>query len=98
MVVRTGCNSTIGNMLRHAMRPANFLTATDSLVTVRKEKNRKDCAFRRQFKEKPSIIPGCPGSRHGTYTPLAKLIGVLNQSTLQRTAIYYIYIVEDNWT
>ncbi len=34
MVVRTGCNSTIGNMLRHAMRPANFLTATDSLVTV----------------------------------------------------------------
>ncbi|DBB06818.1 TPA: hypothetical protein ACH3X3_009479 [Trebouxia sp. C0006] len=33
MVVRTGCNSTIGNMLRHAMRPANFLTATDSLVT-----------------------------------------------------------------
>ena len=35
MVVRTGCNSTIGNMLRHAMRPANFLTATDSLVTVK---------------------------------------------------------------
>ncbi|DBA85704.1 TPA: hypothetical protein ACH3X1_005275 [Trebouxia sp. C0004] len=33
MVVRTGCNSTIGNMLRHAMRPANFLTSTDSLVT-----------------------------------------------------------------
>ena len=25
----------------------------------RKEK-RKDCAFRRQFNEKPSIIPGCP--------------------------------------
>jgi len=30
---------------------------------VRKEKNetRKDYAFRRQFNEKPSIIPGCPG-------------------------------------
>ncbi len=28
---------------------------------VRKEKKRKDYAFRRQFNEKPSIIPGCPG-------------------------------------
>ena len=27
----------------------------------RKEKKRKDYAFRRQFNEKPSIIPGCPG-------------------------------------
>ena len=35
MVVRTGCNSTIGNMLRHALRPSNFLSATDSLVRVR---------------------------------------------------------------
>jgi len=26
----------------------------------RKEKKRKDYAFRRQFNEKPSIIPGCP--------------------------------------
>ena len=26
-----------------------------------KEKKRKDYAFRRQFNEKPSIIPGCPG-------------------------------------
>jgi hypothetical protein len=25
-----------------------------------KEKKRKDYAFRRQFNEKPSIIPGCP--------------------------------------
>ena len=25
------------------------------------EKKRKDYAFRRQFSEKPSIIPGCPG-------------------------------------
>ncbi len=25
------------------------------------EKKRKDYAFRRQFNEKPSIIPGCPG-------------------------------------
>ena len=28
----------------------------------RKEKKRKDCAFQRQYHEKPSIIPGCPGS------------------------------------
>ncbi len=27
----------------------------------RKEKKRKDYAFRRQFDEKPSSIPGCPG-------------------------------------
>ena len=26
-----------------------------------KEKKRKDYAFRRQYNEKPSIIPGCPG-------------------------------------
>ena len=25
------------------------------------EKKRKDYAFRRQFNEKPSMIPGCPG-------------------------------------
>jgi len=28
----------------------------------RKEKKRKDYAFRRQFNENPSIIPGCPGA------------------------------------
>ena len=28
----------------------------------RKEKTRKDCAFWRQFDEKPSSIPGCPGA------------------------------------
>jgi len=26
-----------------------------------KKKKRKDYAFRRQFNEKPSITPGCPG-------------------------------------
>ena len=30
---------------------------------ARKEKKRKDYAFRRQFNEKPSIIPGCPGGQ-----------------------------------
>ena len=34
MVVRTGCNSTIGNMLRQAVRPSSFLSAADTLVTV----------------------------------------------------------------
>ena len=29
-----------------------------------KKKKRKDYAFRRYFNEKPSIIPGCPGSTH----------------------------------
>ena len=32
MVVRTGCNSTIGNMLRRAIRPSRFLSASDSLI------------------------------------------------------------------
>ena len=31
----------------------------------RKEKKRKDYVSRRQFNEKPSIIPGCPGSQKG---------------------------------
>jgi len=31
------------------------------LEKKRIEKKRKDYAFRRQFNEKPSIIPGCPG-------------------------------------
>ena len=30
------------------------------------EKKRKDYAFRGQFNEKPSIIPGCPGSKKTT--------------------------------
>ena len=29
-------------------------------ATKRKEKKRQDYAFRRQFNEKPSMIPGCP--------------------------------------
>jgi len=28
----------------------------------RKRKKRKDYAFWRQFNEKPSMIPGCPGT------------------------------------
>ncbi len=28
-----------------------------------KKKTRTDCVFRRQFNEKPSIIPGCSGTR-----------------------------------
>jgi len=29
----------------------------------KKEENRKDCTFWRQFDEKPSITPGCPGTK-----------------------------------
>jgi len=32
------------------------------LLSYWKEKKRKDYAFWRQFNQKPSIIPGCPGS------------------------------------
>ena len=31
------------------------------MADKQKEEKRKDYAFRRQFNEKPSIIPGCPG-------------------------------------
>ncbi len=36
----------------------------EAIQQVRKEKKKKkkDYAFRHQFNEKPSIIPGCPGS------------------------------------
>ena len=34
--------------------------------TVQIEKKRKDCAFRRQFDEKPSHIPGCPDTETAT--------------------------------
>ncbi len=30
-------------------------------VATKRKKGKKDYAFRRQFNEKPSIIPGCPG-------------------------------------
>jgi len=43
-------------------------TPTDQEATKRKEKKRKDYAFRRQFIEKPSIIPGCPVLRHANHT------------------------------
>ena len=45
MVVRTGCNSTIGSMLRHAMRPASYLSSTDSLVTVSAAPSHSPCLF-----------------------------------------------------
>jgi len=52
-----------------------------------KEKKRKDYTFRRQFNEKPSIIPGCPGRLAGqvqkavvvpaTYSPKPLTHGVM---------------------
>jgi len=35
--------------------------STAANVFRKKEMKRKDYNFRRQFNEKPSIIPGCPG-------------------------------------
>ena len=39
----------------------NIVTLCVMLALLRKEKKRKVYAFWRQFNEKPSIIPGCPG-------------------------------------
>ena len=47
----------IGEMLQVNVIIAAFLDQGDE----KKEKKRKDCTFRRQFIEKPSSIPGCPG-------------------------------------
>jgi len=33
----------------------------------RKEKKRKENTFRRQFNEKPSIVPGCPAMQSHVY-------------------------------
>ena len=40
----------------------NDVQAAAVHVCDRKKKKRKDYTFRRQFHEKPSIIPGCPGT------------------------------------
>ncbi len=37
------------------------MTRDSNLCGTRTEMRRKDYAFQRQFNEKPSIIPGCPG-------------------------------------
>ncbi len=47
------------------------------------ENKRKDCAFRRQLNEKPSVIPGCPGSALSTYTE--SLLAVLQQTACHMT-------------
>ncbi len=40
------------------------LSSSNTLLPANlKEKKRKDYAFRRQFNEKPSVIPGCPGQQ-----------------------------------
>ena len=42
-----------------ALAPANNLPLAHGHIF--KKRKRKDYTFRRQFNEKPSIIPGCPG-------------------------------------
>jgi len=39
------------------------LTAAAAAAAAEKKRKRKDYTFRRQFNEKPSIIPGCPGQQ-----------------------------------
>jgi len=49
--------------LRFLQNNAHGLTDAQNLVhnlPPHQEKKRKDYAFRRQFNEKPSVIPGCP--------------------------------------
>ncbi len=58
---------------------------------ARKEKKRKNYAFRRQFDEKPSVIPGCSGPEcHMRMTdptcPDELPAGLLPLSGLQRNA------------
>ena len=47
--------------LLHVFLPkaGGFMVRTEHV-----EQKRKDYAFRCQFNEKPSVIPGCPGTEH----------------------------------
>ena len=45
-----------------AAKPVSLPILLHKYSQKRTEKQRKDYAFRRQFDEKPSIIPGCPGT------------------------------------
>ena len=42
------------------VQPAVDLVAGQVLTSSRKRKRKTNCNFRRQFDEKPSILPGCP--------------------------------------
>ena len=59
-LVNEGYPACARGLLPHAAMPAILLVF--GFYCKRKEKKRKDYAFRRQFNEKPSIILGCPGS------------------------------------
>ncbi len=48
-------------LYHHALALGPACPQPEIMITARKEKKRKDYAFRRQFDEKPNIIPGCPG-------------------------------------
>ncbi len=43
--------------------PTSHLNRRPPPKDTARKKKRKDYAFRRQFNEKPSIVPGCPGHR-----------------------------------
>jgi len=49
-----------GQLLDEKPLPLLSLLCFSSACSSDGEKKRKDYAFRRQFNEKPSIIPGCP--------------------------------------
>ncbi len=54
------------NMVHHTLFQTTWCTTPcfkhhSRLNEVAARKKRKDYAFRRQFNEKPIIIPGCPG-------------------------------------
>ncbi len=58
----TGGCSLSAQSVAAAPAAAVYVHQKQTVVTSvnRKEKKRKDYTFRRQFNEKPSIIPGCP--------------------------------------
>ncbi len=60
--VKAGRNGRNGQLLMPTLaRIRNLATQQDPHHEVQaSEKKRKDYTFRRQFNEKPSIIPGCP--------------------------------------
>ncbi len=55
----------------------------------RKEKKRKDYTFRRQFNEKPSIIPGCPEAWHVLGLPLHSLAILTRNGLTTSRAVWW---------
>ncbi len=66
---------------RAAYKQCQCYTYTIQMVHIKK---RKDYAFQRQFNERPSVLPGCPGRYTSTQALL--IVNVTTEEWLQNRA------------